>query len=299
MANHWLRWMPFLTVALCGATLALVSGKAYTMDAGAVAPETAQQQRPEVKWNNPDGPAVSGMTHGVIKSPSMGRDVGYNVWLPPQYNTENSKRFPVVYFLHGAGGNENSDAGGFSGMVQREITAGKIPPVICVFPNGGMSGYRDNPETRIMGESLIIKELIPLIDKQYRTVAGPEGRTICGFSMGGGGAIRLAVKYPEMFSAAAAWAAALNMRGGNVDDSAAALIAKNKERIQGHVRLLMIVGDEDMTLGSHAPVIEALKAQQLPYTYKVLPKVGHNLGAYHEQTGSELIQFVAGKFATP
>lgn len=294
MANRWL--MVCLSLALCGSALMLGPAEARIMDNETTAPEAAQQQRPEVKWNNPDGPSVPGLTHGVFHSPSMEREIGYNVWLPPQYS-ENQKRYPVVYFLHGSGGNENSDAGGFAGMVQKEIAAGKIPPIICVFPNGGLSGYRDNATTKIMGETMIIKELLPLIDKQYRTIAKPEGRTICGFSMGGGGAIRLAVKYPELFSAAAAWAAALGMRGGNTEDSAAALIAKNTDRIKGHVRFLMVVGDEDLTFASHEPVIAAFKAQQLPYTYKVLPKVGHNLGIYHEQTGAELVQFVGSRFS--
>ena len=66
-----------------------------------------------------------------------------------------------------------------------------------------MSGYRDGPEQKIIGETLIIKELLPLVDKSYRTIATRDGRAICGFSMGGGGSIRLALSHPDLFSAAA------------------------------------------------------------------------------------------------
>ncbi len=59
-------------------------------------------------------------------------------------------------------------------------------------------------------------ELIPLIDRTYRTRADREGRVIAGFSMGGGGAVRLALKHPDLFSAAASWAAALGSRGGGL-----------------------------------------------------------------------------------
>ena len=109
----------------------------------------AQPPRRDVTWNNPDGPAVPGVEHGVLRSKAMGREVGYNVYLPPGYK-DGKERYPVLYFLHGAGGSENSDAGGFSGLVRKEIEAKTIPPAICVFPNGGMSGYADRPEGKIM-----------------------------------------------------------------------------------------------------------------------------------------------------
>src|SRR5262249_42120585 len=143
------------------------------------------------KWNNPDGPKIPGLEHGVFYSPAMDTDVGYNVYLPPDYGAS-GKRYPVIYFLHGAGGNENSDAGGFSALVQKQAEAKKIPPVICVFPNGGMSGYADNPAAKVMGETLVVRELLPLIDGKYRTRVTRDSRAVGGFSMGGGGAIRLA-----------------------------------------------------------------------------------------------------------
>ena len=98
----------------------------------------------------------------------MGHDVGYVVWTPPDYSTKVSTRYPVIYFLHGAGGNESADAAGFSSWVARAIGDGSLPPVLCVFPNGGMSGYRGEVE------KMITEELIPTIDKDYRTVTKPE-----------------------------------------------------------------------------------------------------------------------------
>ena len=207
----------------------------------------AQQARSQTKWNNPDGPRVPGVEHGSFHSPSMDVEVGYNVYLPPGY-AQGNRRYPVIYFLHGAGGNENSDAAGFSDLVARLATQKKAPAVICVFPNGGMSGYRDRPEQKIMGETLLIKELIPLIDRTYRTRADREGRVIAGFSMGGGGAIRLALKHPDLFSASASWAAALGSRGGDLPPQ---LETDNLRRLAGRVRLLMVVGDKDMTYARH------------------------------------------------
>jgi endo-1,4-beta-xylanase len=261
---------------------------------GACLGAAAQQGRREVKWNNPDGPKIPGVEHGVLRSPSMATDVGYNVFLPPDYATS-GQRYPVIYFLHGAGGNENSDAGGFSALVRKAVDAKKIPAVICVFPNGGMSGYRDNPAANVMGETLIVKELVPLIDSTYRTRPTREGRAIGGFSMGGGGAVRLALKYPDLFSRAASWAGALSGRGDAVD--AAALLRANAERVRGRVELLMIVGDLDLTYAMHAPFIEQLKALQIPLRYVVLKGVAHNLGMYYEKTGPEFVEFLGGGFA--
>lgn len=250
----------------------------------------ASRPRREVVWNNPDRPPIPNVEHGVLRSRSMSREVGYNVYLPPGYS-EGKQRYPVVYFLHGAGGTENSDAGGFSGLLQKEVDARRIPPVICVFPNGGMSGYADHPETQVMGETLIVKELLPWIDSHYRTIKKREARTLCGFSMGGGGSVRLALKYPNLFSAAASWAAALGTFGGATDPS---ILAKaNADRVRGKVRFLLIVGDKDLTSSSHPGFLQTLDAYKIPYTYHKLPGVDHNLGAYHEQTGQELIQFVA------
>jgi len=291
------------TVALCLGSLALANGSTRTMPthpspASAGSQTAPQAQRPEVKWNNPDRPSIPGVEHAVLHSSSMDRDMGYNVYLPPGYS-DGTPRYPVVYFLHGAGGNENSDAGGFAGLIQKETAAKQIPPVICVFPNGGMSGYMDHPDQKVMVmvETFLIQELIPKIDATYRTVASRAGRTLCGFSMGGGGAIRLAVKHPDLFSAAASWAAALHSRDAANDP--AALAKENAEKIKGRVRLLLIVGDKDMTYAGHAPFIQALMDLKIPFDYRVLPGLDHNLGAYYEQTGADLVRFVTAGFAAP
>lgn len=248
----------------------------------------AAQPRP-VFWNNPDGPKAPGAQHAVLRSKAMDLDVGYNVWLPPGY-AQGAARYPVIYFLHGAGGNENSDVGGFSGMVAKAIEEKQIPPAICVFPNGGMSGYADDPSTKVMGETLIVRELVPEIDAKYRTVAGRRGRALAGFSMGGGGAVRLALKYPDLFSAAGSLAGAFRFRSGA--DPADAARANRDQLRAPNFKLMLVVGDQDQTFAGHAPLVEALRGLQVPVEYRVLPGVGHNLGAYYQQAGADLVRFV-------
>jgi enterochelin esterase-like enzyme len=251
-----------------------------------------EQKKREVKWNNPDGPKIPGVEHGSFHSASMDVEVGYNVYLPPGY-ARSDARYAVIYFLHGAGGNENSDAGGFAGLLVKLIEAKQIQPVICVFPNGGASGYQDRPATNVMGETLIIKELIPLVDRTYRTQSNREGRVISGFSMGGGGAVRLALKHPDLFSAAGSWAGAILPRGG---DALTELEPENLRKLDGKVRLLLIVGDQDSTYSRHKPVVENLEQAKYPFTYRVLEGVPHNLGLYYEKTGDEMVRFLTEKF---
>src|SRR5260221_620876 len=106
---------------------------------------------PEVKWNVPDVLKLTDVEHRSIKSAVMEQEMGFNVWTPPGYAV-GAERYPVIYFLHGSGGNENSCVGGFTGIVKQAIEEKKIPPVLCVFPNGGNSAYRDRPNGNTMME---------------------------------------------------------------------------------------------------------------------------------------------------
>jgi S-formylglutathione hydrolase FrmB len=82
-----------------------------------------------------------------------------------------------------------------------------LPPVIVVFPNGGKrSEYRDWAEQNVRIETMIIRELIPHVDGNFRTDRSPRGRALEGMSMGGNGSLKLAFKHPEMFISVVAYA---------------------------------------------------------------------------------------------
>jgi endo-1,4-beta-xylanase len=249
-----------------------------------------------VKWNNPDGPKIPNVEHGSFHSPSMDLEVGYNVCLPAGY-AEGDRRYPVIYFLHGAPGDENSDAAWFSEFVGRMRAERKIPPVVCVFPNGGNSGYADHPERMpaIFGEAVVIRELLPQIDRSYRTLPSRRGRSIAGFSMGGGGAVRLGMKYPDLFSRAGSWGGLLLWHEDQPSE-ASVLARENRGRIAGRLSLLLIVGDKDQTYGLHGPFVATLKELKLPYEYRVLQGVGHDLTQYREKTGEDLVRFLTAGF---
>ena len=145
-----------------------------------------------------------GLRHATFKSPSMGISVGYHIYLPPDYAADKSARYPVVYHLHGGrpGGEHKSIA--LAAFVDKAIRSGKLRPTLYVFPNGGpMSWYNFPKKENGLGEDVFVNELIPHIDKTYRTIAGRKGRAIEGFSQGGRGTTRILFKHPQMWCSAA------------------------------------------------------------------------------------------------
>lgn len=250
---------------------------------------TAQQRRREIKWVNSEIANVKGLEHKVLASKSLGHDVGYVVWTPPGYDTDTTTRYPVIYFLHGAGGSEASDSGGFSSRVAGEIRKGSFPPAICVFPNGGMSGYRDSVE------SMIVDELIPLIDRDYRTKANAAGRAISGFSMGGAGSVRLSILHPDLFCAAGSWGGALSRRGNGADSPLlpAAKDAADSLKANGFA-LLTINGDQDHPDG-FTPLVDVLKPLGIAHQRVTLKDTNHNLGHYYERSSDVMLNFLAAR----
>lgn len=179
---------------------------------------------PSIIWvNKPTKALPSGVTHKTFKSKAANKDIGYCIYLPPSYESNKDKKYPVIYTLHGNGGNEFrvvDDAG----LLDEGIKKGWWPEMIMVFPNGGHSTfYKDSYDGKFPMETIFMKELIPYIDANFRTIAEKKGRCIEGFSMGGRGSTRLAVKYPEMFCS-------LFCQAGNVPHTADAFNPEEKDK---------------------------------------------------------------------
>lgn len=135
-----------------------------------------------------------------IQSTNLNDTFRYSIYFPPGYK-QSEAGFPVIYLLHGFGGNENSwlDRCQIQSLADSLIKLGKIAESIIVMPDGQTSYYIDNYDGSYKYESFFVDEFIPHIDSRYQTDPVKSKRVIAGLSMGGFGSIVLAAKNPHLF----------------------------------------------------------------------------------------------------
>ncbi|HEY8383689.1 MAG TPA: alpha/beta hydrolase-fold protein [Microvirga sp.] len=150
-----------------------------------------------VSWSALAGTVISQR----FPSQTLGRDWVYNVYLPDGYDT-GKLRYPVMYLLHGNGGDENEwvAKGEAQRTIDRLIADGQMPPAVIVLPSATTTWYVDRKEPM---ETAFMRDLMPEVERKFRVINDRMGRVIGGVSMGGYGSLRFALKNPEMFAAVA------------------------------------------------------------------------------------------------
>jgi S-formylglutathione hydrolase FrmB len=283
----------------------------------------------KIKWNNPLSRTIEGVQHGTFHSECMDTTVGYNIYLPTTYHQEAERKFPVVYFLHGSAGNESRSVQ-LATYLHSAITSGDVPPMLMVFANGGHnSSYIDSIDRTVLPETMIIKELIPHIDASFRTLASREGRAIQGFSMGGGGALRFAAKYPQQFSSVVVYGAGgvremeemptveeiakvdraeqkMRIRkiilGEDLDywrkSNAWYLLHDHRDQIAGKLPIRLVIGTEDFSLDGAKSVRDRLEELKIAFEFELVQDVDHNINKLYERCGVDGLKFHAKHFHT-
>ncbi|MCE2796707.1 MAG: sulfatase-like hydrolase/transferase [Planctomyces sp.] len=267
------------------------------------------------QWVLPEipGPLVQRV---LFDSAAAGEQVSCYVSLPPEYDSQPQRRFPVLYWLHGMGGG----SAGVTQVAQRYRTAmqtGQLPPLIIVFPNGLSAGMWCDWKFRdVRLETILIEELIPHIDGVFRTVRGPEGRIIEGFSTGGYGAARLGLRHHQLFGAVSMLGAGplqldsgdaarlvpeggeqvlLDVYGGDQQYFEAQSPWRIAEMEAGSLRegrvVRQIVGDRDETLKHNQNFHRHLDSLQIPHEFRQLPAVSQNLNAVLNSLGEDNWKF--------
>jgi putative tributyrin esterase len=160
-------------------------------------------------------PASPSLTDDCRAVPSriLGRSVDVCVVLPADYGTSAPRRYPALYYLHGLFENEHSwiDRGGQE-ILEGLLNDREVGEFIVVLPNAGKSFYVNSFDGRDRYEDFLIQELVPWVDRTYRTFAAREARGIEGDSMGGYGSLHIAMRHSDVFGSASAQSAALIAR---------------------------------------------------------------------------------------
>jgi S-formylglutathione hydrolase FrmB len=148
----------------------------------------------------------------AIHSVLLHSSVRYCVYLPASYSAADAKtrKYPVLYLLHGLGGNEQSMAldGEWTTLqeLRRDQTVGEF---LVVAPDGRGTFYINSREGKTPYSDFLLREFIPFIERTYRIRSERAARGITGFSMGGYGALRMAFAHPELFTSVSAHSGAL------------------------------------------------------------------------------------------
>jgi S-formylglutathione hydrolase FrmB len=158
--------------------------------------------------------AQSRIDCGAMNSRILKQVVHYCVFLPSGYDAGATQsppqRYPVLYFLHGLGDNEQTlfNSGGWT-LLDELRSQHKMGDFLIAAPEGRRSFYINSADGSVLYSDFFLREFLPHIESKYRVRAGRGGRAISGISMGGYGALRLAFAHPELFSAVSAQSAAL------------------------------------------------------------------------------------------
>lgn len=249
---------------------------------------------PRWVWEHPQTPA--GTQFKTFYSGAIRAEVSYLLWLPPGYNDRGNERktYPVVYFLHGGGGNYQHIPEFFLPQAEEAIKAGALPPFLGIVVNGLPSSfYVDAPGTPV--ETVIMRDLVPHVDVSYRS----NGRRLIeGFSMGGRGCTYLGFKYPETFHGVADFSGAIhdwsffrtmNVVAGRFNGEEAFneawvfnVAKQNAAKIREHMPagVLIVVGDADTGRGNTCEWNRKLHAHldelKIPNELVVVPGVKHS-----------------------
>jgi enterochelin esterase family protein len=226
-------------------------------------------------------------------SPTLGMTRRMFVYTPYGY-ADSKDKYPVLYLLHGAGGDEDawSTMGRACQILDNLIEKGLAKPMICVMPNGNPTQYaaqtlmipekpRDpnNQEMGMMGSAYpksIVEDIVPFIEKTYRVDARPKSRAIAGLSMGGGHTITTSLMYPGFFDYICPVSMGIGMRFGNNDTNQEEIMKTYETQFKalkkaGYKLYFLACGDSDFLFESAKTLDQMLTDNGLKHTFFVTP----------------------------
>ena len=203
-------------------------------------------------------------------SPSMNAWRTCYVYVPAEYDTQSGKRYPVLYLQHGGGEDQTgwSRQGKADVILDNLIAARKAVPMLIVMDYGQAGDFAH----------ILLEELIPMIDKTYRTQPDPQHRAMAGLSFGGGQSWSIGLKHPEVFSSIGVFSS--GMFGGvgagayapfSVESQLPELLADPAAFNKAHPVFYLSCGEGDPRIEHTRAAAEALKAAGAAVQFKAWP----------------------------
>jgi len=295
-----------------------VGGLLTTLQAQAP-PSVAQIAELSEQWVDPVTAAPPGTTYRLFETKSRGRGTkgSYLIYLPPSYERETARRYPVIYWLHGGFGNARQGAWTVEHL-DKGIRSGLVPQTIVVLAQALPVGwYVNSKDGKRPVEDVVIQDLIPHIDAAYRTLARRESRGIEGMSMGGYGALHLGIKHPTLFGAISAVAPSIlkDLRDEPkertfdtfFDDEAYydangpwTLARENAAALRQGCVIRLLAGDQDARLRSTLTAFHDLLTQLgIPHEFTEVKGAGHVYKDIVERLGDGGLVFWQKAFGAP
>lgn len=241
-----------------------------------------------------DRTMVQDVPHGTVSKPwyhsdAMGTDRRLSVYTPYGYEQNKKAKYPVLYLLHGGGGDENEwlNLGRAAQIMDNLIASGKVVPMIVVMPNGhiGMTaapgensyGYAEAKSSRraVRTEPNAYEanfmEIVNFIDKNYRTKTDRKNRAIAGLSMGGGHTSVISANFPDKFGYVGLFSAAVNLGGARGNAAPSPMMqdfeAKLAKLFSYKPLYYVSIGDEDFLYEANKNFRAHLDEKGYDYTY--------------------------------
>lgn len=261
----------------------------------------------------------------TVESELLEKDVEYAVYLPPDYESSD-RYYPVVYLLHGYTDDETAwiQFGEVNLTLDKGISNGNLPPMIVVMPDAGVSWYINDFNKETPYEDFFMDEFIPKIERTYRIRKTKEFRGVAGLSMGGHGALILAMHNPGTFGACAAFSAGIytqeefaGIEQEDYDKMFATLYGKGlegEERITPHwrdnspvyqaqnlpveellkVKFYIDCGDDDLLYNGNSNLHIILRYREIPHEYRV--RDGRHNWSYWRENIIHGLEFLGNSF---
>ena len=227
------------------------------------------------------------------ESPTLEMTRRLFVYTPYGY-ADSKDKYPVLYLLHGAGGDEDawSTMGHACQILDNLIEKGLAKPMICVMPNGNPTQYaartlmidekpadQNTPGMGMMGNlypKSIVEDIVPFIEKTYRVDARPKSRAIAGLSMGGGHTITTSLMYPGFFDYICPLSMGIGMRFGNNQDNQEEVMKNYENQFKalkkaGYKLYFLACGDSDFLFESAKTLDQMLTDTGNKHTFFVTP----------------------------